>query len=58
MRTLEEIKAEAGKVMNAKRTAERKIVRCRERLCELRHEELEFYKAVEEQNKQSEVNVK
>ncbi len=45
MRTLEEIKDEAVKVMTAKRTAERKIVRCRERLCELRNEEAEFLRS-------------
>lgn len=45
MRSLEEIRTEAEKVMNAKRTAERKIAKCRERLCQLRQEELEYYKA-------------
>lgn len=47
MRTLEEIRSEAEKLMIAKRTAERKIVRYRERLCELRNEEIEYYKAQE-----------
>lgn len=44
MRTLAEIKAEAVKVLTAKRNAERKIVKCRERLVELREEEIEAVK--------------
>jgi len=52
MRTLAEIKAEAVKVLTAKRNAERKIVKCRERLVELREEEIEaIKKQVKEEEK-------
>lgn len=52
MRTLAEIKAEAVKVLTAKRNAERKIAKCRERLVELREEEIEaIKKQVKEEEK-------